>query len=79
MHWMLGGGAMTLADCGDTLSITELCAVLGIGKSAFFTLKQHGVLLIEPLPGLGAKVRYSKVAVQRYLDQPTKVRLKRSA
>jgi hypothetical protein len=61
-------GPLTLDACGDTLSIRELCAVLGIGKSAFFTLKEHGVLLIAPLPGLGGKVRYSKTAVRRYLD-----------
>jgi len=65
---------MTLAECGDILTIKELCGVLRISPSQYFYLKQHHAFPIEPLPGLGGAVRYSKTAVQRYLDSHGRVR-----
>ena len=66
---------LRLSDCGDVLRIPHLCAVLGISQSEYYKLKAHGAFPIQPLPSLGGAVRYSKVAVQRYLDAaPTKLR-----
>jgi hypothetical protein len=70
---------MTLADCGDSLSIKDLCAVLRISPAQYYRLKAHGVFPIQPLPGLGGAVRYSKSAVQRFLDSSSAPRLRRSA
>lgn len=67
---------MTLDQCGDTLGIAELLAVLGIKKSKFHELKRHG-MLPDPLPGLSG--RYSKAAIDAYLKGAYPKRLRRSA
>lgn len=66
---------MTLADCGDVLTIKQLCAVLQISQTQYFRLKAHGAFPIQALP-FGA-VRYSKTAVQRYLDSAPKSGLRK--
>lgn len=68
---------MTLAECGDTLSIDDVIRVIGISRAQYFALKAHDVFPIEPLPGLGGKVRYSKAAVERYLTQSQPMRVVR--
>jgi len=56
-------------------TIAELCAVLRIGLSEYDELNAHGAFPIAPLPSLGGTVRYSKIAVLRYLESaPTKLR-----
>lgn len=66
---------IALSDCPDVLRISQLCAVLRISESEYYRLKAHGAFPIAPLPSLGGAVRYSKTAVQRYLDgAPVKLR-----
>lgn len=62
---------MTLDDCGDVLTIKQLCAVLQMSTREYYRLKSHGEFPIPPLPHLGSSVRYAKVAVQAYLAQQT--------
>ncbi len=50
------------------LTLTELLAVLKIHKSKYYVMQQHGSFPIPRLPNLGGAVRYSKLAVQRYLE-----------
>lgn len=69
---------MTLADCGDVLTIKELTAVLRLSESEYYKLKAHGAFPIAPLPSLGGVVRYSKSAVQRYLDSAPSTKLRRA-
>jgi predicted DNA-binding transcriptional regulator AlpA len=56
---------MTLDQCGDVLTIKELCAVLQISESRYYRFKRHGAFPIRPLQGFPN--RYSKSAVLRYL------------
>lgn len=67
---------LRLSDCGDTLSITELCLVLGISQRKYFQLEEHGITLVPKLPYLH---RFSKTAVQAFLDNNGLRRLKVSA
>lgn len=67
---------MTLMDCGDVLTIPEVSAVLRISTTEYYRLKQHGAFPIQPLDSLGGAVRYSKTAVQRYLDGPSTQKLR---
>lgn len=69
---------MKLADCEDVLTITELLAVLKIQKSKYYLMRQHGAFPIEPLPNLGGAIRYSKAAVERYLQSQAPARSDRS-
>jgi len=57
---------LRLSDCGDTLSLTELCLVLGISQRKYYELQAHGITLVPKLPYLH---RFSKVKVQEFLDR----------
>jgi len=57
---------LRLSDCGDTLSIAELCLVLGISQRKYYELKAHHITLVPTLPYLH---RFSKVKVQEFLDR----------
>lgn len=59
--------SIRLTDCGDTLSIAEICGVLGMSQREFYRRRAHGAFPIQPLRGMPN--RFSKTAVQKYLDQ----------
>lgn len=65
---------LRLSDCGDTLSIAELCGVLGISQRHYYQLKAHGITLVPTLPYLH---RFSKATVQAFLDGNGLQRLRR--
>lgn len=58
-----------LAECGDTLSILDVCGVLGISEREFRRRRQHSAFPIQALPHLPN--RFSKASVERFLNQPT--------
>lgn len=57
-----------LSECGDVLSITDLCQLLGISRASYFNLKAHRSFPIPAMEGLGGAVRYRKADVERYLQ-----------
>ena len=57
---------LRLDDCGDTLSIAELCAVFGISRAEYFRMKSHRTLPVQPLPGLPH--RFARIQVQRFFE-----------
>lgn len=59
--------SLRLSECGDTLSIAELCGVLGISRVEYYRMKSHRTLPVKPLAGL--RFRFSKAQVQRYLER----------
>jgi hypothetical protein len=58
---------LRLAECGDTLSISELCRVMGISRREYFRLQAHRQLPIKPLKALPH--RFSAIQVQRFLER----------
>lgn len=70
--------SLRLADCGDTLTPTDLCRVLQISRSHYYDLLKHRAFPIRPLRGLGP-TRYAKAAVEQYLASSQSVSLRRSA
>lgn len=67
---------LRLSDCGDTLSITEFCLVIGISPRKYYQLKAHGITLVPTLPYLH---RFSKIKVQEFLDSNGLQRLRRAS
>ena len=58
-------GLLRLSECGDTLTIRQLCAVLQISDRTYRHLRQHGAF---PIPELtGVPKRFSRQAVERFL------------
>lgn len=57
---------LRLADCGDTLTPTQICRVLQIGRTHYYALIRHRAFPIKPLRGIGP-TRYAKVAVSNYI------------
>jgi hypothetical protein len=63
---------LTLADCGDVLSLREVCAVLGIGQSTWRGWRRDLQAPIAELEPRTYHPRYAKVDVERYLANPRK-------
>lgn len=58
--------SLRLDDCGDTLSIAELCGVFGISRAEYFRMKSHRCLPVNALPRLPH--RFSRYQVLRFLQ-----------
>jgi predicted DNA-binding transcriptional regulator AlpA len=70
----------TLADYGDVLTVREVCELLQISDRTYRRLRDHSAWPIPELPSLTPALhRFTKAAVQRYLDSGGAVRLRRSA
>lgn len=69
----------SLANCPDVLTVTDLCRLLQIGRSYYYSLVKHHRFPIQPLRTLPGVVRYSKVSVQRWLETNGKHQLSRTA
>lgn len=67
---------LRLSDCGDTLSIGEFCNVIGISQRTYYHLKAHHITLVPTLPYLH---RFSKAAVQAFLDGNGLARLRKAS
>lgn len=59
-------GPLRLSECGDTLTVTELCRVLQISRSHYYELTRHRAFPIGPIRALGV-ARYAKTAVEAFL------------
>ena len=57
---------LRLSECGDTLTVTELCRVLQISRSHYYELTRHRAFPIKAIAALGV-ARYSKAAVEAFL------------
>jgi len=57
-----------LDECGETLTVAELAAVLGIGRSTIDRMIAHGSFPIPWLPALTKQRRWAKAVVRRWLD-----------
>lgn len=61
----------TLDRCGDTLSVREVCAVLGVSRTTWDQWRKSRREPIAELEPRTYRPRYAKVAVQRYLTKIT--------
>lgn len=59
---------LDLAQCGDTLSVSEVCAVLGVSRRTWVRWQARREEPIAELEPRTYRARYSKVSVQRYLS-----------
>lgn len=65
-----------LDECGDVLTARQVCGVLQISDREYRRRRQHGAWAIPSVPGFTH--RYTKVAVQRFLESSScKTRLRR--
>lgn len=63
---------VTLENCGDVLTLREVCSVLGVGLSTWREWRRHHDEPIAELEPRTYHPRYAKVAVQKYLANPRK-------
>lgn len=49
------------------ISYRDVCTMLGIGRNAFFTMRQSGRFPIKPIR-LGGAVRYDRRKVEKWID-----------
>lgn len=62
---------LTLDECGDTLSVREVCAVLGVSPRTWRRWRQdHDTPIAALEMGPGSRPRYAKAHVARYLASP---------
>ena len=61
---------LCLAECGETLTVAQLCRVLQISRSHYYNLVAHRAFPIRPVKGLGV-TRYTKAAVEQHLNSPS--------
>lgn len=66
---------LRLDECGDVLTVRQVCAVLQISDRSYRRLRQHGAWPIPALDQLPH--RFAKVAVQRFLETGGASRLRR--
>lgn len=59
---------LTLDQCGDTLSVVEVCAVIGVSRRTWDRWRKDNREPIAELEPKTARPRWSKANVQRYLD-----------
>lgn len=69
--------ATRLSDLPDVLTIRQVCAALNISRRTYNDLKTHGAWKIPEIDGL--RRRFSKAAVQRFIESNGQLRLMRSA
>lgn len=61
---------LLLSECGDTLTVNELCRVLQISRRTYQRWVVHNCQPILPIPNLKV-VRFSKSAVDMFLNKPS--------
>jgi transposase len=59
---------LTLNQCGDTLSMDEVCAVVGVSRRTWERWRRFNREPIAEMEPRTARPRWSKSNVQRYLD-----------
>lgn len=59
---------LRLEDCKDILTIEELASVLLTSDTTIKRRLRDGTFPIAPLLGIDKRKRWSRTAVQRYLD-----------
>ena len=63
---------LTLDQCGDTLTVREVCAVLGVSRTTWDTWRKARREPIAELEPRTYHPRYAKADVARYLANPHK-------
>lgn len=62
--------AVRLDDCGETLTLDEVCAVLGMGRTTAKRRMLAGTFPVPALPRVGQQpYRFAAVRVRRYLER----------
>ena len=56
---------LRLTECGETLTVRQICAVFQFSRSHYYELVRHRAFPIKPLKGIGV-TRYAKSAVEAY-------------
>jgi hypothetical protein len=63
---------LRLEDCGDVLSLAEVCAVVGVGKSTWRAWRRYNDTPVAELEPRTYHPRYARADVERYLSNPRK-------